>query len=58
MIGMSSYWNNVMIGLVILLGVTMSAIQRNLQVRRRVANLTSPIIYAPLPELPSRLDWL
>ena len=41
MIGMSSYWNNVMIGLVILVGVTVSAIQRNLQVRRRVANLTA-----------------
>jgi simple sugar transport system permease protein len=41
LIGMSSYWNNVMIGLVILVGVTISAIQRNLQVRRRVANLTA-----------------
>jgi simple sugar transport system permease protein len=40
MIGLSSYWNNVMIGLVILVGVTTSAVQRNLQVRRRVANLT------------------
>jgi hypothetical protein len=38
MVGMSSYWNNVMIGLVILIGVTTSAIQRNLQVRRRVAH--------------------
>jgi hypothetical protein len=33
---MSSYWNNVMVGLVILIGVTASAIQRNMQVRRRV----------------------
>jgi hypothetical protein len=31
----------VMIGLVILVGVTTSAVQRNLQVRRRVANLTA-----------------
>src|SRR5580700_7760101 len=41
LIGMSSYWNNVMIGLVILVGVTISAIQRNLQGRRRVAGLTA-----------------
>jgi simple sugar transport system permease protein len=41
LIGMSSYWNNVMIGLVILVGVTISAVQRNLQGRRRVANLTA-----------------
>jgi simple sugar transport system permease protein len=41
MIGMSSYWNNVMIGLVILIGVTTSAIQRNMQVRRRVTGLTA-----------------
>jgi simple sugar transport system permease protein len=39
MIGMSSYWNNVMVGLVLLIGVTISAIQRNLQVRRRVTKL-------------------
>jgi simple sugar transport system permease protein len=36
MVGMSSYWNNVMIGLVLLTGVSVSAIQRNLQNRRRV----------------------
>jgi simple sugar transport system permease protein len=41
LVGMSSYWNNVMVGLVILVGVTTSAIQRNLQVRRRVANLST-----------------
>jgi simple sugar transport system permease protein len=41
MIGMSSYWNNVMVGLVILIGVTASAIQRNMQVRRRVTGVTA-----------------
>jgi simple sugar transport system permease protein len=38
LIGMSSYWNNVLVGIVLLVGVTMSAVQRNLQVRRRVAS--------------------
>jgi simple sugar transport system permease protein len=41
LIGMSSYWNNVMVGLVLLVGVTISAVQRNLQVRRRVTNLSA-----------------
>jgi simple sugar transport system permease protein len=41
LIGMSSYWNNVMVGLVLLVGVTISAVQRNLQVRRRVTKLTA-----------------
>jgi len=39
LIGMSSYWNNVMVGLVLLVGVTTSAIQRNLQTRRHVTSL-------------------
>jgi simple sugar transport system permease protein len=41
LIGMSSYWNNVMVGLVLLVGVTISAVQRNLQVRRRVTKLNA-----------------
>ena len=41
LIGMSSYWNNVMVGLVLLVGVTISAVQRNFQVRRRVINLST-----------------
>ena len=41
LIGMSSYWNNVMVGLVLLVGVTISAVQRNLQVRRRVTKLSA-----------------
>src|SRR5260370_18376186 len=41
LIGMSSYWNNVMVTLVLLVGVTISAVQRNLQVRRRVTNLSA-----------------
>jgi simple sugar transport system permease protein len=41
LIGMSSYWNNVMVGLVLLVSVTMSAVQRNLQARRRVTNLNA-----------------
>jgi len=41
LIGMSSYWNNVMVGLVLLVGVTISAVQRNMQVRRRVTKLTA-----------------
>jgi simple sugar transport system permease protein len=41
LIGMSSYWNNVMVGLVLLVGVTISAVQRNLQVRRPVTNLSA-----------------
>jgi simple sugar transport system permease protein len=41
LIGMSSYWNNVMVGLVLLVGVTISAVQRNLQVRRRVTSLNT-----------------
>jgi len=41
LIGMSSYWNNVLVGLVLLVGVTISAVQRNLQVRRRVTNLSA-----------------
>ena len=39
LIGMSSYWNNVMVGLVLLIGVTISAVQRNLQARQRVTNV-------------------
>jgi simple sugar transport system permease protein len=39
LIGMSSYWNSVMVGLVLLVSVTMSAVQRNLQASRRVTNL-------------------
>ena len=41
LIGMSSYWNNVMVGLVLLVGVTISAVQRNLQFRRRVTKLNA-----------------
>jgi simple sugar transport system permease protein len=41
LIGMSSYWNNVMVGLVLLVGVTISAVQRNLQVRHRVTKLNA-----------------
>jgi len=41
LIGMSSYWNNVMVGLVLLVGVTSSAVQRNLQVRHRVTKLNA-----------------
>jgi len=41
LIGMSSYWNNVLVGLVLLVGVTISAVQRNLQVRRRVTKLNA-----------------
>ena len=41
LIGMSSYWNHVMVGLVLLVGVTISAVQRNLQVRRRVTKLNA-----------------
>lgn len=40
MIGMSSYWNNIMVGLVLLVGVSFSAIQRNFQGRRRVLTET------------------
>ena len=39
LIGMSSYWNNVMVGLVVLIGVTISAVQRNLRARQRVTNV-------------------
>ena len=41
LIGMSSYWNNVMVGLVLLVGVTISAVQLNLQVRHRVTKLNA-----------------
>lgn len=41
LIGMSSYWNNVLVGLVLLVGVTISAVQRNLQFRRRVTKLNA-----------------
>jgi simple sugar transport system permease protein len=46
LIGMSSYWNNVMVGLVLLVGVTMSAVQRNLQAKRRVTNLDGAAMMA------------
>jgi simple sugar transport system permease protein len=46
LIGMSSYWNNVMVGLVLLVGVTMSAVQRNLQAKRRVTNLDGAALMA------------
>jgi simple sugar transport system permease protein len=46
LIGMSSYWNNVMVGLVLLVGVTMSAVQRNLQAKRRVTNLDGAALVA------------
>jgi hypothetical protein len=51
LIGMSSYWNNVMVGLVLLVGVTMSAVQRNLQAKRRVTNLDGAALMArPTPD--------
>jgi simple sugar transport system permease protein len=39
LVGMSSYWNNVMVGLVLLVGITFSAVQRNQQVRRPISKL-------------------
>jgi simple sugar transport system permease protein len=40
LIGLSSYWNNVMVGVVVLIGVTIGTVQRNLQARQRVIAVT------------------